>query len=338
MVTGMTLQDNPEITVPEQLPILPVSDAVVYPYMMAPLSVRSDDVPLVDAVVSGDRLLGVVVQSPESDREEAEGSSPPGAGQLYDIGCAAIVQKMLQMPDESRRLLIRGVARIRIEEYVQTEPFRIARVSAIEEIEPEGEQVEAWAQSLLDTFQQIVDASPALPEEAYLQALNVPSRAALCDLIASALDIDVLTKQKILETTNVADRLQIVSGAVHRELARLQAAQRVSSEAREEIERTQRDYFLRQQLKAIQRELGEEGESEEGEGGWLRNCGNTKRGDTKLLDALVCKRDCTDVLIRIMRPHEHHKRLNLSIGKKVFYPRQNVCLKHILQRCVIPHK
>lgn len=263
MVTAMMPQDNPEITVPEQLPILPVSDAVVYPYMMAPLAVRSDDVPLVDAVVSGDRLLGVVVQSPESDREEAEGSSPPGAGQLYDIGCAAIVQKMLQMPDESRRLLIRGVARIRIEEYVQTEPFRIARVSAIEEIEPEGEQVEALAQSLLDTFQQIVDASPALPEEAYLQALNVPSRAALCDLIASALDIDILTKQEILETTNVADRLQIVSGAVHRELARLQAAQRVSSEAREEIERTQRDYFLRQQLKAIQRELGEEGESEE---------------------------------------------------------------------------
>ncbi len=263
MVTAMTPPDNPEITVPEQLPILPVSDAVVYPYMMAPLAVRSDDAPLVDAVVSGNRLLGVVVQLPESDRKEAEGSLPPGAGQLYDIGCAAIVQKMLQMPDESRRLLIRGVARIRIEEYVQTEPFRIARVSAIEEIEPEDEQVEVLAQSLLETFQQIVDASPALPEEAYLQALNVPSRAALCDLVASALDIDISTKQKILETANVADRLSIVSGAAHRELARLQAAQRVFSEAREEIERTQRDYFLRQQLKAIQRELGEEGESEE---------------------------------------------------------------------------
>ena len=200
-------------------------------------------------------------RKPEEELAESEEETP--AELVYDVGSVTVVQKMLQLPDESRRLLIRGAARIRIEEYVQTEPFQIARVSVIKDVDEDGEEIQAMAQSLINTFQQIVQLSPILPEEAYLQALNVPSRSGLCDLAASALDVDVQVKQAILEAANVGERLRLVNQAVHEELVRLQAAERVSSEVREEIEKVQRDYFLRQQLKAIQRELGEEGETEE---------------------------------------------------------------------------
>lgn len=248
-----------EIGIPDQLPILGLTDAVLYPHMMAPLAVRSADMALVDAVVSSNRLLGVVVHRPPDEESESEADAPL----QYDVGCAAIVQKMLQLPDESRRLLIRGIARIHIDEYVQTQPFRIARVSAITDVDKDSEEMEAMTQSLLNTFQEIVRLASALPEEAYLQALNVPNRSALCDLVASALDIDIASKQEILEAANVGRRLELVNQYAHEELARLQAAERVSSEVREEIEKTQRDYFLRQQLKTIQRELGEAAESEE---------------------------------------------------------------------------
>ena len=170
--------DSPEITIPEHLPILPLNEGIVYPHMIAPLAVQARDVPLVDAVVSGNRLLGVVARRPQP-----EGESPSEPESLYDVGSATVVQKMLQLPDESRRLLIRGTARIRLEEYVQTEPFRIARISVIQEADEDSEEIQARTQSLLNTFQQIVQLSVILPEEAYLQALNVPTRSALCDLV-----------------------------------------------------------------------------------------------------------------------------------------------------------
>ncbi len=248
-----------EIAIPDELPILGLTDAVLYPHMMVPVAVRSGDMALIDAVVSGNRLLGAVAHHRPVEQSESEADT----AREYDVGCAAIVQKMLQLPDESRRVLIRGIARIHIDEYVQTEPFRTARVSAIADVDEDSEEMQAMSQSLLNTFQQIVELSPSLPEEAYLQALNVPDRSALCDLVASALDIDIDSKQKILEAADVGRRLGLVNQYAHEELARLEAAERVSSEVREEIEKTQRDYFLRQQLKTIQRELGEQAEGED---------------------------------------------------------------------------
>ncbi len=247
----------PEVSLPSELPILAVTDLVVFPHMMVPLVVREDDAELVNAVVAGDRFLGCVTRQPA-------GEESTGEGPMYQIGSVAHLHKMLQMPDETRRILIRGVARIRIDESIQTTPYRVARVTVLEDIatDESDEQVQALRQSLLDTFEQIVALS-GLPEEAFVQALNVPEISVLSDLVGSALEVDLAVRQEMLETADVRRRLTLVHKAAHEQLVRLQAARRLSADIQEEVGKAQRDFYLREQLKAIRRELGEEGEDEE---------------------------------------------------------------------------
>ncbi len=248
-----------EASLPAELPILTIDDMVIFPHMIVPLVVRETDAELVNAVVAGDRFLGCVTRQPES--EEAIGEQPP----LHRIGCATQLHKMLQMPDETRRILIRGVVRIRIDEFIATEPYQVARVTVLEDIEVDesDEEIQALKQSLLNTFEEIVELSPALPEEAFVQALNVPDISMLGDLVVSALEVSLSARQEILESVDVRQRLALVHKAAHEQLIRLQAAHRLSTDIQEEIEKTQRDYYLREQLKAIQKQLGEEGEGEE---------------------------------------------------------------------------
>ncbi len=247
----------PEVSLPPELPILAVTDLVVFPHMMVPLVVREDDAELINAVVAGDRFLGCVARQPAG--EESTGEEP-----MYQIGSVAHLHKMLQMPDETRRILIRGVARIRIDEFIQTTPYRVARVRVLEDIatDESDEEVQTLRQSLLDTFEQIVALS-GLPDEAYVQALNVPEISVLSDLVGSALEVDLAVRQEMLETVDVRRRLTLVHKAAHEQLVRLQAARRLSADIQEEVEKAQRDFYLREQLKAIRRELGEEGEDEE---------------------------------------------------------------------------
>lgn len=245
-----------EIHIPELLPVLPIN-AVVFPLMVVPLATEEGDAALVDSVVSGERLMLVVARRPPEDPQHQEGLG------LYSVGCAVRVQRMLQMPDNSHRLLVRGLVRLRLEQIVRTEPFVLARVSPLVETTEESEEITGLSQALLNTFRQIVELSPVLPEEAYLQALNIPSPGALCDLIAAALDMPLAEKQKVLETLNLHERLHLVNEAAYRELMRLQIAAQASSEVRQQMESAQREHFLRQQLRAIQRELGEAEESDE---------------------------------------------------------------------------
>ena len=209
-----------EPALPAELPILLLDEMVVFPYMVVPLSVGEEDSELINAVVAGDRFLGCVMRQPAP--EQSSDSEPP----LYEVGCAVQLHKMMQMPDESRRILLRGVTRIRIEEFTQVEPYRIARITELEETtaDESDEEIQALRQSLLNTFEEITALSPGLPEEAVIQALNVPNLSMLTDLIASALDIDMQTKQKMLEMTDVAERLAAVHKAAHEQLVRLQAA------------------------------------------------------------------------------------------------------------------
>ncbi len=248
-----------EASLPAELPILTIDDMVIFPHMIVPLVVRETDAELVNAVVAGDRFLGCVTRQPES--EETIGEQPP----MPRIGCATQLHKMLQMPDETRRILIRGVVRMRIDEFTQTEPYQVARVTVLKDIEVDesDEEIQALKQSLLNTFEEIVELSPALPEEAFVQALNVSHVSMLGDLVVSALDVSLPARQEILESVDVRQRLSLVHKAAHEQLVRLQAARRLSVDIQEEIGKSQRDFYLREQLKAIRRELGEEGEDEE---------------------------------------------------------------------------
>ncbi len=249
----------PEPALPAELPILPVNEIVVFPYMVVPVAVGESDSELINAVVDDDRFLACVMRQPAP--EQASDSEPP----LYEVGCAAQLHKMMQMPDDSRRILLRGVTRIRIEQFTQLEPYRIARITELVETpaNESDEEIQALRQSLLNTFEEIIKLSPGMPEEAVIQALNVPNLSMLTDLIASALDIDIQAKQQMLEMTDVAQRLTAVHKAAHEQLVRLQTARRVSADIQQEVEKTQREYYLRRQLEAIRKELGEAGENED---------------------------------------------------------------------------
>ncbi len=249
----------PEPTLPAELPILPVNEMVVFPYMVVPIAVGEEDSELINAVAAGDRFLGCIMRQPAP--EQASDSEPP----LHEVGCAAQLHRMMQMPDDSRRILLRGVTRIRIGELTQVEPYRIAKITELAETpaDESDEEIQALRQSLLNTFEEIIELSPGMPEEAVIQALNVPNLSMLTDLIASALDIDIQTKQQMLEMTDVAERLAAVHKAAHEQLVRLQAARRVSADIQQEVEQTQRDYYLHRQLEAIRKELGEAGETDE---------------------------------------------------------------------------
>ncbi len=245
-----------QITVPNALPVLPIN-GVVFPYMLVPMATEPKDAPLVDAVVSGDRLMLVLARRPEEDALSREGLG------MYEIGCVVRIQRMLQMPDGTHRLLVRGLTRYRAEEFLKTEPYLVARVSPLEENLQENEEVEGLAQALLSAFRQIVELSPVLPDEAYLQALNAPNHAALVDLVIAAVDAPLPLKQKVLETPSLHERLHLVNEAAYQEQMRLQLANQASTEMRQQMENAQREHFLRQQMQAIQRELGETGESDE---------------------------------------------------------------------------
>ncbi|NLO74809.1 MAG: endopeptidase La [candidate division WS1 bacterium] len=245
-----------EITIPPTLPVLPVN-AVVFPYMLVPLATEAEDAALVDAVVSQDRLLALAARRLTEDPLSQEGLG------VYQIGCAARVQRMLQMPDGTHRLLVRGLSRVRLVETTQTEPYTRSKVEPLPEMEEKSDEIDGLAQALLQNFEQIVNLSTALPDEAYLQALNMPTRGGLCDLVAAALNTPVPDKQRILEAVSLHERLHLVNEAAYQELTRLQIADQASTEFRQEMESTQREHFLRQQLQAIQRELGEAEESDE---------------------------------------------------------------------------
>ena len=257
----MTEREPGEVTerpqappIPQELPIVRLRQGIVYPHIMAPLTVtHTDDGELIDAALSRDRILGVLAQKdPEADR--------PGPEGLYENGTAVVVQKKLQMPDGDRRMLIRGLARFRVLQWTHETPHLRARVEAIPEPTDSDETTPARRQALLDLFRRIVETAPHLPEEAYVQAINIEDAASLADMIASTLDLEMSERQQVLEALEAGARLKLVTTFATRELEQLELTARVQEDARQEMSKAQREYFLRQQLKAIQEELGEAGE------------------------------------------------------------------------------
>jgi ATP-dependent Lon protease len=237
---------------PAALPVLPLRETVAYPDTLTPLAVGRDrSVKLIDEVLSGERML-VMVASRDPELEE------PAPDQLYDVGVAGIVARMLKVPDGTIRVLVQATERVRIREYIAEEPYLVARIEPLPDTLDETPELEALTRNVQRTFTEIIEQIPYLPEELQLAVTNLDDPSALSHLIAGALRIPVAEKQELLEEVDVARRLRRLSEILARELEVIQLGSQIQSEVQSEIEKGQREFYLREQLKAIQRELGED--------------------------------------------------------------------------------
>jgi len=239
---------------PDVLPILPLRGVVVYPQTAVPLTVgQPRSIRLVDEVVSGDKLVGLVASTnPELEM--------PGPTDLYPIGTIATVHRLLRAPDGTIRLLVQGMDRFRLSEFVGDEPYLRAKIQLAPEVVEQGIEIDALARNARDQFQQITQLIPSFPEELAGSITSVEDPLQTAYTIANFQRMELKDSQEILEIDSVAEKLKKLIGLLVREAEVLQIGQRIQNEARGEIEKVQRDYFLREQMKAIQKELGEKDE------------------------------------------------------------------------------
>ncbi len=234
-----------------RLPVLPLKETVVFPESMTPLAVGQErSVKLIDDVVSGERMLALFTV----ENEEAD---PPGWDDLYRVGTVAVVHKMIKVPDGTLRILVQGVQRVRLVKPVQDEPYLVAELEDLPEVVPESPEVEALTRTVQQQFAQIIGLTPYLPEELQLAAANVDDPTALTHLIASTLRLKTEERQELLETADVEERLRRIAAILGREVEMSELGSKIQSQVASEIDKSQREFFLRQQLKAIQEELGE---------------------------------------------------------------------------------
>src|SRR5262245_735048 len=239
---------------PDVLPILPLRGVVVYPQTAVPLTVgQPRSIRLVDEVVGGDKLVGLVAsKNPELEM--------PGPADLYSIGTIAVVHRLLRAPDGTLRLLVQGMDRFRLGEFVREEPYLKAKIELAPEVIEEGLEIDALARNARDQFQQITQMIPSFPEELAGSITSVEEPMQTAYTIANFQRMDIKDSQEILEIDSVAEKLKKLIGLLVREAEVLQLGQKIQNEARGEIEKVQREYFLREQMKAIQKELGEKDE------------------------------------------------------------------------------
>ncbi len=247
-------EKNDEQAFPDVLPILPLRGVVVYPNTAVPLTVgQPRSIRLVDDVVASDKLVGLVAAlDPEKET--------PGPDELYQVGTIATVHRLLRAPDGTVRLLVQGMKRFRLGEFVAEEPYLKAKVHLLPEIEEDTLETSALARNARDQFHQITQMIPSFPEElaASITSLEDPLQTAYT--IANFQRMDLKDAQQILEIDSVYEKLKKLIGLLVREAEVLQIGQKIQNEARGEIEKVQREYFLREQMKAIQRELGDRDE------------------------------------------------------------------------------
>jgi ATP-dependent Lon protease len=253
-----------ELTFPAALPVLPLKETVVFPESVTPLAIGQErSIKLVEDVVSGDRVLALVaVKDP--------GVEQPGWDDLYHVGTAAVIHKMIKVPDGTLRILVQGTQRIQLDQPIQTDPYLVGEFLELPDELEETPEVEALTRNVQNLFGRVIGLVPYLPEELQLAASNVEDPSALCNLVASTLRLKTEEKQRLLEVTDVATRLRGVSAILNRELEVLELGSKIQSQVQEEMEKGQREFFLRQQLKAIQDELGE-GDADQAEINELRS-------------------------------------------------------------------
>jgi len=236
--------------IPGLLPILPLRDTVVFPNIVTPLVVaREKSVQLINDVIAGSRILGLVAQR-NAENED------PGVADIFEYGCAAIILRMLKFPDGSLRVLVQGLSRIRLLETEKALPYLVCKTETIEERFTPSTELEALKRNVAIQFQKIVSLVPQLPDELQVVVVNTSSPDKLADLIASNLNLNLEEKQEILESIEVKERLKKLTVYVNRELEVLEMGSKIQDKVQTELGKNQREYFLREQLRAIQKELG----------------------------------------------------------------------------------
>jgi ATP-dependent Lon protease len=248
------METEGEIRIPQELPILPIKTGVVFPFMIVPLIVSDNQlIKLIDDVLASDKLVGVVTQK-NPDVET------PGTDDLYGYGTASLVVKMLRFPDGSLRILVQGVSRIRLTRFSQTSPYLMSRVDVIRESREKSLELEALVRNATGLFQKVVTMAYYLPDELQAVVLNIQDESKLVDFMASNVNFEVADKQAILEAVDLKDRYKILIALLSKEVNVLELGAKIRSQVKTELDKDQREYYLREQLKAIQRELGEEDE------------------------------------------------------------------------------
>ncbi|PYJ60338.1 MAG: endopeptidase La [Verrucomicrobia bacterium] len=238
-------------SLPEVLPILGLSDIVIFPGMVAPLLVESAaSIRLIDDVVAGDRFIGLVLQK----KPEVENPTPVD---LWHHGCAVRVLKMLKFPDNTVRVLVEGLRRFRVAHYESHEPYLRAKVEVIRDVVEQSLELTAMTRNAQRQFQEIIDLSPAMSDEVKVAALNTEHPGKLADLVAANLNLSLEERQQLLEINLVKERLARLLPLLSRESEVLTLGSKIQKEVASSMSKSQRDFFLREQIRAIQRELGE---------------------------------------------------------------------------------
>jgi len=242
------------VQLPDVMPVLALKDVVVFPYIIVPLSVaRPASLAAVDRALAGDRAVVLVAQRDADDDE-------PGEDDVYRVATAGLIMRMLKLPDGRIRILVQGVARVRIDHLTRREPYLEARVTRLDESESGAAPSlasEALVRSVKDSLDRAANLGRGISPEVLVIAANLEDPGRLADLVASNLELDVGEAQAVLETREPGERLAAAASLLNREIQVLAMQEEISSQARDEMDKSQRDYYLRQQLKAIQDELGE---------------------------------------------------------------------------------
>jgi ATP-dependent Lon protease len=255
---GLDLQDlslgDQPVAIPGELPVLPLRDTVLFPNSFMPLAVaRESSVRLIDEAISAGKLIGVFTQRDASVEE-------PQQSDLYDVGTASHIHKMFKLPDGSLRLIVQGLARLTLDQVTETRPYLKARVTpAVEAVnDADHLEIDALLRNIKTNFQQVVSLSPLLSNDLQTLASNIAEPGRLADFIASSLTtIATSVKQEVLETLDIRARMDSLNRILIKELEVLELGSRIQSQVQSEVGKNQREYFLREQMKAIQKELGE---------------------------------------------------------------------------------
>jgi len=234
-----------------ELPVLPLRDAVMYPHMMIPLMVgRNRSISAVEAAMEGNRRMIALAQR---DQETEE----PGENDLYQVGTEIVIGRRLRMPDGTASIWVQGQRRVRVERFVQQQPHLVAQAVALEDRWDKSLSTQALMRAVLALFEKVVQLNQNLPEDAYVAAVNAEDPGLLADLVASIIDLDVARRQQLLEELDATRRLEHLSIELATELDVLELENRIQSQVQEGIDKGQREYFLREQIRVMQDELGE---------------------------------------------------------------------------------
>ncbi len=237
---------------PSQLPVLPLYEAALFPKMVLPLVVmQGESVQLIDEAMARDRIIGLLVSSKQ------ENSRPDPEADLAKVGCSALILKMAKTEDNRAQMLVQGLSRFRVKSFLKDKPYLQAEVEYFEDVDREDDETAALVANVIKQFSRIVELSPGLPPEISQMAKSIKEPGTLADMIASTINSSTEEKQQVLEVQDSSERLTLVTKLVNHQLSILELGNKIQSQVKGDMDKRQREYYLRQQLKAIKEELGE---------------------------------------------------------------------------------